>query len=436
MARTKRSADLGTRNKRLDLPQGQPHTETLSKGKYLLYRRPMNGASGVWSARWRNPDTGKMLRNPLGSADDFLDANGIDILNFAQAQKAAEQWFTERARVAHLESTGEVVNDKPFTVADALADLLAQIRRDGRPDETVESYTRTRINPALGEIEVAKLTMKRLKDWHSDLAKSPRWVTGQRCSQQVTEWKAEPSEDQLRSRKSSANRILAILKRALNYAVEEGRYAGATPWRDVKPHKGVAKARLRFLSLPEQMRLIKACPPGLRELIVAGLHTGSRYAPLTRLKVKDFNAGSSQIFIEKDKGVDGGKARWVILSEDAVKWFRSQVKGKDPEELMFRNAGVTRMTREGDAWMSHDVSYILEKALTKAGFSELDRKEISFYTLRHSYASGLVNAGVPLSYVAAQLGHVDTRMVEKHYGHLCPDAKAASIRSLAPRLKV
>ena len=46
----------------------------------------------------------------------------------------------------------------------------------------------------------------------------------------------------------------------------------------------------------------------------------------------------------------------------------------------------------------------------------------------------LVNAGCPLIYVAAQLGHSDTRMVEKHYGHLAPSAMADAIRAALPKL--
>jgi integrase len=58
----------------------------------------------------------------------------------------------------------------------------------------------------------------------------------------------------------------------------------------------------------------------------------------------------------------------------------------------------------------------------------------SFHELRHTYASGLVNAGLPMAYVAAQLGHSDTRMTEKHYGHLAPTALADAVRKLAPKL--
>ena len=53
----------------------------------------------------------------------------------------------------------------------------------------------------------------------------------------------------------------------------------------------------------------------------------------------------------------------------------------------------------------------------------------TFHTTRHTYASHLVQAGVPLLFVAAALGHRDTRMVEKHYGHLAPSHVADAIRA-------
>ena len=43
---------------------------------------------------------------------------------------------------------------------------------------------------------------------------------------------------------------------------------------------------------------------------------------------------------------------------------------------------------------------------------------ISFHGLRHSYASFAVQSGLPLMVLAKNLGHADTRMVERHYGHL------------------
>ena len=61
--------------------------------------------------------------------------------------------------------------------------------------------------------------------------------------------------------------------------------------------------------------------------------------------------------------------------------------------------------------------------------SQVDK--VTFHELRHTYGSGLVNRGVPLAFVAEQLGYSDIRMVQKHCGHLAPSAKAEAIRSLA-----
>jgi integrase len=58
---------------------------------------------------------------------------------------------------------------------------------------------------------------------------------------------------------------------------------------------------------------------------------------------------------------------------------------------------------------------------------------ISFHGLRHTWASLAVMGGMPLLVVARNLGHSDTRMVERHYGHLAPSYIADEIRKAAPR---
>ena len=58
---------------------------------------------------------------------------------------------------------------------------------------------------------------------------------------------------------------------------------------------------------------------------------------------------------------------------------------------------------------------------------------VSFHALRHTWGSLAAMNGVPLMVVAKNLGHADTRMVEKHYGHLAPSYVADAIRAGAPR---
>ena len=56
---------------------------------------------------------------------------------------------------------------------------------------------------------------------------------------------------------------------------------------------------------------------------------------------------------------------------------------------------------------------------------------LNFHQLRHTYASHMVMDGVPLIVVARNLGHADTRMVERHYGHLSNDFITRTIRDLS-----
>jgi len=200
----------------------------------------------------------------------------------------------------------------------------------------------------------------------------------------------------------------------------------------VKNFKGVGIARVRFLTVQEQRRLVNACPDGFKQLVQAALYTGCRYGDLCRLKVRDFNAISKTVFIEKGKG---GIPRHLVLSEEAAAWFVELAAGRGAGEslLLKPNAkGKPRKYQEDPlAWGRDDQKEHMVVVCAAAKIEVLD-----FHELRHTYASGLVNKGVPLAFVAKQLGHVDTKMVEKYYGHLCPSALADSIRKLSPKLKI
>jgi integrase len=72
----------------------------------------------------------------------------------------------------------------------------------------------------------------------------------------------------------------------------------------------------------------------------------------------------------------------------------------------------------------------LDEANERAGISPA----VNFHILRHTHGSHLAMSGVPMGVVAAQLGHADTRMTEKHYAHLAPSYVAQTIRANFPVL--
>lgn len=432
MGRTKRSANLGSRESRLKLKAERRYQEPLAEGRYLLYRRPKNGAAGAWMARWVDKDTTKSVQRRLGDADDLLDADGVNILDFKTAQARAVDVFKELNNAAHIEATGEVLSSGPYTVGSAMADYLRDAEKRGVKGHSIMKTTiNAHIVPDLGDISMAKLSKRRIEDWLQALAESARRRTG-KVRDEVKHLADPVTEDEKRARKDSANRVLTNLNAALNLAVNSGRYSGPTPWRDVKRFKGVGSARVRFLNVQEQRRLVNKCPDGFKELVQAALYTGCRYGELCRLKARDFNTTAKTVFIEKSKS---GKPRHIALTEEAAAWFVEQGAGRGAGEslLIKPNArGKARKYQEDPlAWGPHDQKKLMVDACEAAKIEAL-----GFHELRHTYASGLVNAGVPLAYVAAQLGHTDTTMVEKFYGHLSPSALADSIRKLAPVLKI
>jgi integrase len=447
MARTKRSASLDSRNKRLDLSLGDLHVEQIRAGSYLIYRRPPKGSAGNWLARWYDPETRKQRQVRLGSADDFTEADGIGVFSYKQATEKADLWFRTRNRFAMLAAEGEVVPEGPYSVADAFKDYLHDAkRRDMKGLLYTEQTANAQILPVLGSVAVAKLTRRKIEDWHLAFSETPRKTTGKPKGEMdredepddegtsLPQEKPTPSmsEEDKRKRRNTANRVLSILKAALNHALACNKVTEPAPWRMVKPFKSVSSSRVRYLTIAEQRRLVEACEPDFRALVQAALFSGARYGELTRLRVQDFNARNGSLYIEFSKS---GKSRHVFLTEEAQAWFNQIVAGRDSCELLLTRAHVFRTKRkqaiEEKAWAPYDQVYCMNQACEAAKLPPF-----TFHELRHTYASALVNHGVPLAYVAAQLGHSDTRMVERYYGHLSPNAQADSVRSLAPSLGI
>jgi integrase len=186
-------------------------------------------------------------------------------------------------------------------------------------------------------------------------------------------------------------------------------------WRRFKPFREVNAAKERFLSLDECQRLINAADreTGFRDLVRAALYTGMRYGELCRLTVGDFADG--KLAVRKSKS---GKPRYVRLGKEGTNFFSRLVTGRSPKEPMFMHY------RLGRAWKKSDQNRPMREAVSGALLEPL-----SFHALRHTYASLAIMNGASLLIVSRNLGHTDTRMVEKHYGHLAASYEDEMIRN-------
>jgi integrase len=410
LARTVRDALLDSRTARSRLKaRGKPYFRSLEPGLHLGYRKPLSGP-GKWVARHYIGDQSYELET-LAIADDYSDPDGVAVLSFHQAQVLARSRMVGRAHAA-AGKTG------PLTVSDAIEAYIEFLSANRKSAPLARYVADAFILPALGKAEVSALTTDELRAWHGKLAKTAariRTAAGKRQKFKIDA--ADPERD--RRRKSTANRILTILKGALNRAWRDGKTPSDSAWRRVEPFESVDSARVRYLSMDEARRLINASAPDFRNLVRGALETGARYGELCALLVSDFNRDSGTVAIRQSKS---GKPRHVVLTDDGAEFFLSITAGRRGDEFLFLKA-------DKEAWIRSHQAEPMRQVNERASITP----PINFHGLRHTWASHAVMNGVPLLVVAKNLGHSDTRMVEKHYGHLAPSYVADAIRAGAPR---
>jgi integrase len=416
MARTIRDASLDSRAARIRLtPRGKPYYRQIEPGLHLGYRKPRGrkgkpATSGQWVTRIYVGGQSYKVKK-LGVADDFADADGHAILNFAQAQNKALERLKQGAR-------DEAGITGPLTVADAIKDYLDNLEHRGKNSYDARCRANAFIIPALGNIEASKLTSKRLYDWLKGLASTaPRQRTKKNEKPQHRDFDKDDAEA-LRRRKASANHVLTILKAALTHAFRQNKVSSDAAWRQVKPYERVDAARIQFLTIAEAQRLVNASDPEFRPMIEAALATGCRYGELCALDVRDFDPDHETLSIRQSKS---GKARKVYLTAEGVKLFERLSAGRTGVEPLLTDNNRQRFTKSRQ-------DRPMKEACAKAKI----KPAIGFHGLRHTYASLLVKSGVPMRYVAEALGHSSTAMTEKHYAHLAPSHVADTIRKHAP----
>jgi integrase len=415
MGRTVRDTNLETRSARLRLtPRRKPYWRVLEGGLHIGYRRTKEGG-GSWVAR-RFVGDHRYVETKLGTADDLQDADGVALQSFAQAQEAARKWWRAAQRV----DQGVAPDTGPYAVADALRDYFAAREQEGSKGVKGDRQgAAARILPQLGAIEVDKLTTVRIRSWLDGLSKADKLVrTKMTDTKQATRGFDRDDDEAARARKSTANRILTILKAALNHAFNADHASSDSAWRKVKPFKEVDSAIVRYLTADEWRRLINACEPAFRNLVRGALLSGCRYGELIRMAAADFNRDAGTITVRLSKA---GKARHVVLNDEGRELFETLTAGRAPRDLIFKRA-------DGEPWgPSHQARPLME-ASRRAKVEPAP----TFHILRHSYASALATKGVPMGVIAAQLGHADTRMTERHYAHLSPSYVADTIRAALP----
>jgi integrase len=419
MARSIRDSSLETRTARSRLaPRGKPYWRLIEPGAHALhlgYRKPRGrkgkpAAAGAWCVRYYlGNQTYKTER--IGTSDDYSDADGVVTLDFRQATDKARKYRIERVTPGH---------NGPLTVEVCVRRYLQFLEAERKTAKDARLRAEAHIIPQLGDILCSSLNADILRSWRDALARSPARIRSKPGKQKYQAIDADDTEA-IRKRRASANRVLAILKAALNHAYNDGLIANDSAWRRVKPFKAVDAARVHYLEIAEAKRLLNACDvaSGFRDLVRAALATGARYSELCRLVVGDWNPDAGVLRIRTSKSA---KSRVVYLSSEGIAFFNQLAAGRPASApILLKSNGAT--------WQKSHQLEPMAAALARAKIT----KPICFHSLRHTYASLAVMSGMQLMTLAQNLGHRDVRMVTAHYGHLAPSFVADQVREHVPK---
>jgi site-specific recombinase XerD len=169
-----------------------------------------------------------------------------------------------------------------------------------------------------------------------------------------------------------------------------------------RPHK--SKILPTVLSKEEVIDLLR-CTPNLKHrtilamIYAAGLHIGE----LIHLELKHIDIDRRQVFIKNAKG---RKDRNVILAESVLPLLLNYLSTYTPKKYFVE--GV----KEGHKYAPESVRGFLKKSVQRANI----KKHVTPHTLRHSYATHLLENGIDLRYIQELLGHVkpETTMIYTH----------------------
>lgn len=216
--------------------------------------------------------------------------------------------------------------------------------------------------------------------------------------------------------KVRANRELAVLKALFNRCIEWKLFEGENPVASVKPTKE-PQQRLRYLEPEEEDRLLALAPEPLRTIIIVGIHCGLRIqSEALTLQWQHVDFSRRQLTVEA-AFAKNGKMRSVPLNSTvcaALEQLRANRKG----DFVF-------VKRDGGRYTS--VRNVFDATCLKAGL-----RDVTPHTLRHTFATRLIENGVDLRTVQELGGWSQIRMLER-YGHVSQRRKVDAVEGLVKK---
>lgn len=212
---------------------------------------------------------------------------------------------------------------------------------------------------------------------------------------------------------------LGLIRRVYRKMAEWKMYSGEIPTDHLMPGK-IDNERKRFLTKQEAHMLLcelDCRSPDFADVCRVSLYAGLRLGEIFGLRVQHIDLEAGIIHVMDAKA----GSRESVISPKLAPVLARHIAGKNAGDYVFTQAdGVTPMRTINQTYV---------RAVADLGFNEGiedARHRVVFHTLRHTFASWLVQAGVPLYTVADLMGH-STLAMTKRYAKLANDDRRTAV---------
>jgi len=395
MAPRVRSAKLENRSARLRLARRKkPYSVPMMRGVHLLYRR--NKAAGPFMVRVCRDD--EDWTEPLGTADDYDEADGKNILTYWQAQDLAR----ERARV------GKPTSD--FSIKARVEHYRADLERRGRD---VRNASRV-----LSHLAGTRLANKLL--------------TASSLSDDLSEFRDRLAAKGLKP--ATVDRINRVFKAALNLTAENDERITRRPWKTALKAIGGEEAGARNVILDDaDRRTLRGA--AYRDSDEFGLlidvldETGARPSQVARLTAEDVQTD----FIDQRTGRRQPRLMMPVSRKGSGKKNARSTPVPITPELADRlkgRFGVLLKQADGAPWSEVNLPHYLARAVEGVTFN--NPAKVTMYALRHTSIVRQLLANVPVRVVAA-LHDTSVVMIERNYSKYIADHADELARATLPK---
>jgi integrase len=311
---------------------------------------------------------------------------------FLEGAKAALE--KRRTEIRELKFFPDKVKQRPVLFGEAGNAYLKVARAGKRSWRQDEDHIETLL-PVLKDVPVAEITAGQLEEVLADLRTEREWAP------------------------ATHNRYRATLSALFQFAVKKG-HIQVNPAR-LTAHHEEENERVRYLTADEEKKLMSAVrssdqPEREKEILVA-LHSGMRRSEQYR---------TAQV-------PDGG-LKWSFINFRAGVIRLPRSKGRKPREIPMNSVLKTTLR---SIPQQIDSPYVFDGTDPGKWFAELVSaagvEDFGWHDLRHTFASRLAMAGVPILHIRDLMGHSDVK-VTMRYAHLQPGHLADAVEKLTEPL--